>query len=169
MTHAELVAIVEGIVPVVRDALRAAVADLPALHEKMVALEGQVYRARLEALTPREPVPGPLGPAGPPGPPGAAGLELDDDVDYAPGKAYTPGKLVRYKSALWACRAETTLAPDAVTYDADGKPAGPQGKDFWKLLLRDGKRGRDGKDGSVGPQGKPGRDWQQVYDETRHR
>jgi hypothetical protein len=59
------------------------------------------------------------------------------------------------------------LAPDALSLDGQGKPAGPQGKDFWTLLLRDGRRGSAGKNGDPGPAGKPGRDWQQVYDDTR--
>lgn len=89
--------------------------------------------------------------------------------DYEPGHAYTPGNLVRFKRAMWHCHTATSLAPDAVTHDASGKPAGPQGKDFWTLVLSDGKRGADGKDGQAGPSGKPGRDWQQVYDDTRRR
>jgi hypothetical protein len=60
--------------------------------------------------------------------------------DYEPGREYLPGDLVRHKNAIWHCRVATTVAPGATTYDATGKPAGPQGKDFWTLLLRDGKR-----------------------------
>lgn len=89
--------------------------------------------------------------------------------DYDASRAYTPGNIVRWKSALWHCRVATSIAPDAISYDGRGKAAGPQGKDAWLLLLRDGKRGSDGKDGGPGPQGPPGADWQQVYDTTRRR
>ena len=60
--------------------------------------------------------------------------------DYEGGRAYTPGQLVRTKSAIWHCRVATTLAPDTVTYDASGKPAGPQGKDYWTLVLSERRR-----------------------------
>lgn len=60
--------------------------------------------------------------------------------DYEVGRAYTPGQWVRTKSAIWHCRVATTLAPDAVTYDASGKPAGPQGKDYWTLVLSERRR-----------------------------
>jgi len=89
--------------------------------------------------------------------------------DYEPGQEYTPGNMIRHKSAIWLCRKATTIAPGSVTYDATGKPVGPQGKDFWTLWIADGKRGRDGKDGTPGPEGPPGADWQQVYDKTRRR
>ena len=88
--------------------------------------------------------------------------------DYDAGRGYTPGNIIRYKSALWHCQTATALAPDGGTYE-HGRAAGPQGKDCWMLLLRDGKRGVDGKHGATGPQGPPGADWQEVYDKTRRR
>jgi hypothetical protein len=88
---------------------------------------------------------------------------------YEQGCGYTPGNLVRYQRAIWHCHKATSLAPDGVTYDASGRPAGPQGKDFWTLLIADGKRGNDGKNGAPGPAGPMGKDWQQVYDDTRRR
>jgi hypothetical protein len=162
-----------------------AVADLGAVRERVAVLET------------RAPVPGPAGPAGVDGV-GFDDLTVEqtDDTsiaviakrgdvektigvvsfpvlvycgDFEAGKTYTPGNVVRVKSALWHCRRTTTIAPDGVTHDGAGKAAGPQGKDFWTLLLRDGKRGNDGKDGATGPIGKTGRDWQQVYDDTRSR
>jgi len=60
--------------------------------------------------------------------------------DYAAGREYLPGHVVRYKSALWHCGVPTMLAPDAVMYDATGKPAGPQGKDCWTLVLSERRR-----------------------------
>jgi hypothetical protein len=89
--------------------------------------------------------------------------------DFDAGRGYTPGNIVRYKSALWHCHTATAIAPDGVTHDGTGRAAGPQGKDCWMLLLRDGKRGHDGKDGGPGPVGPAGKDWQQVYDDTRRR
>jgi hypothetical protein len=62
------------------------------------------------------------------------------DGNYTPGLSYTPGQLVRWKSAVYHCYAPTALAPDAVTYDASGKPAGPQGKDAWHLILSERRR-----------------------------
>jgi hypothetical protein len=59
--------------------------------------------------------------------------------DYESGHGYTPGNLVRYKRAIWHCHSATALAPDTVTYDASGKPAGPQGKDCWTLVLSERK------------------------------
>ena len=60
--------------------------------------------------------------------------------DYVAGREYLPGHVVRYKSALWHCGVQTMLAPDAVMYDATGKPAGPQGKDCWTLVLSERRR-----------------------------
>lgn len=60
--------------------------------------------------------------------------------DYDAGREYLPGHLVRYKSAIWHCGVPTMLAPDAVMYDASGKPAGPQGKDCWTLVLSERRR-----------------------------
>jgi hypothetical protein len=60
--------------------------------------------------------------------------------DYDAGREYLPGHLVRYKSAIWHCGVATMLAPDAVMYDASGKPAGPQGKDCWTLVLSERRR-----------------------------
>jgi len=206
MTPEDIAAVVEGMAPVVRDYVRAAVgavaSGLAATTVRLDAVAAAVadvggMRERVAVLETRAPVPGPAGPAG------ADGVGFDDlaieqtddttitilakrgDVervigavsfpvlvyagDFESGKTYTPGNLVRAKSAIWHCRRTTTIAPDAVTHDATGKPAGPQGKDFWTLVLRDGKRGTDGKSGERGPAGAAGRDWQQVYDDTRGR
>jgi hypothetical protein len=156
-------------------------------------------RERLAVLETRAPVPGPTGPAGRDGVDGVGfddlALEQLDattvtlkairgDViktigtvtfpvgtfvgDFDAGRGYTPGNIVRYKSALWHCQTATALAPDGGTFE-HGRAAGPQGKDCWMLLLRDGKRGVDGKHGVQGPPGPAGKDWQQVYDDTRRR
>jgi hypothetical protein len=39
----------------------------------------------------------------------------------------------------------------------------------WTLMVKRGRDGKDGKDGPSGPPGPAGRDWQQVYDDTRRR
>jgi hypothetical protein len=36
-------------------------------------------------------------------------------------------------------------------------------------MVKRGRDGKDGKDGGAGPPGPAGRDWQQVYDDTRRR
>jgi hypothetical protein len=36
-------------------------------------------------------------------------------------------------------------------------------------MVKRGRDGKDGKDGGPGPQGPTGKDWQQVYDDTRRR
>jgi hypothetical protein len=178
MTQDELAAIVEGIAPVVRDFVKAALTDVGArvqvIDTQLVGLvtattEIGTMRERLAVLETRAPVPGPTGPAG------QDGLGIDDLAieqvddatirvkathgetvkvigtvrfpvarvhgDYEPGREYLPGHLVRHKNAIWHCRVATTVAPGATAYDGTGQPAGPQGKDFWTLLVRDGKRG----------------------------
>ena len=158
MTAAELAAVVEGIVPVLRADRARANARSPSWKQQQAVAASQIahliemtkdmgpMRERLAVVETREPIPGPVGPAGPTGPPG-----IDPDaVDYEPGKTYMPSQTVRHKHAWWVCRLPTTPPPGAVTYGVSGTPAGPQGKDCWKLLLSDGKPGRDGKDGKDG-------------------
>jgi hypothetical protein len=179
MTADDLAALVEGIAPVVRDVSARACADLLGkladLRERVAVLETRppgdaaglefVLEQSGDATVTLKAIRGEAVSVI-----GTATFPIQRFVgDYEPGHAYTPGNIVRAKHALWHCRAATTLAPDAVTYDASGAPAGPQGKDCWTLLLRDGKRGSEGKAGAPGLDGKPGRDWQQVYDETRRR
>jgi hypothetical protein len=36
-------------------------------------------------------------------------------------------------------------------------------------MVKRGRDGKDGKDGGPGPIGPAGKDWQQVYDDTRRR
>jgi hypothetical protein len=105
-------------------------------------------------LETRPPVPGPPGPPGQDGKDGTPGL-LFRGV-WLEGHDYEPGQLVTWAGAAWHCNEPTTTKP------GDGSKA-------WTLMVKKGKDGRDGKDGSPGPEGPRGKDWQQVYEDTRRR
>jgi hypothetical protein len=196
MTADELAAIVEGIAPVVRDFVRTALADVATrvqgLDTQLAGLvtattEIGTMRERLAVLETRAPIPGP---PGPPGHDGSDGLGFDDlrvtqrddrsftvtaargDVVkeigtasfaldiyrgvWLEGKTYEPGDGVTWAGSEWHCQAATTTKP------GDGSKA-------WTLKVKRGRDGKDGKDGAPGPTGPMGRDWQQVYDDTRRR
>ena len=123
--------------------LTPAAADLGALRERVAVLETRPL------------LPGPPGQDGAPGPAGtdgAAGLPgLAFRGVYLEGQVYEPGELVTHAGSSWHCNTPTTTKP------GDGSKA-------WTLMV---KRGKDGKDGAAGPPGPAGRDWQQVYDDTR--
>jgi hypothetical protein len=196
MTQDEIAAIVDGIAPVVRDFVRTALADVATrvqgLDTQLAGLvtattEIGTMRERLAVLETRAPIPGP---PGPPGHDGSDGLGFDDlrvtqrddrsftvtaargDVVkeigtasfaldiyrgvWLEGKTYEPGDGVTWAGSEWHCQAPTTTKP------GDGSKA-------WTLKVKRGRDGKDGKDGGPGPVGPAGRDWQQVYDDTRRR
>jgi hypothetical protein len=108
-------------------------------------------RDRLATLEARAPEPGP---PGPPGRDGAPGLEWCGV--FLEGQSYDRGQLVTWAGSSWHCNEATTTKPG-------------EGSKAWSLMV---KRGRDGKDGTPGPAGREGpkgKDWQQVYDDTRRR
>jgi hypothetical protein len=59
---------------------------------------------------------------------------------YVEGKTYQPGDVVTFGGSAWYCKRETTLKPGAVG-------PGPQSKDFWTLMVKEGREGRVGRDG----------------------
>jgi len=194
MTEDELTAIVEGIAPVVRAFVQRAVGELAAQvtvtdaqirHLAGAVTEIGAMRERLAVLETRAPVPGPPGPAGRDGVDGLGfddlGVTQRDDRSFTitairgdvvkeigtaafavdiyrgiwlEGRAYEPGDGVTWSGAEWHCHTATTAKP------GDGSKA-------WTLKVKRGKDGRDGKDGPPGPPGPKGKDWQQVYDDTR--
>jgi integrin beta 3 len=196
MTQDELAALVEGIAPVVRDFVKAALTDVAARVQVLdtqlaglvtVSTEIGTMRERLAVLETRAPVPGPPGPAGTNGVDGLGfddlGVTQADDRSvtitatrgdlvkeigtarfpldiyrgvWLEGKAYEPGDGVTWAGSEWHCSAATTTKP------GDGSKA-------WTLKVKRGRDGKDGKDGGPGPAGPQGRDWQQVYDDTRRR
>jgi hypothetical protein len=196
MTEADVAALVEGLAPVTHEAMTRATA---ALVQRQITLEAQVQqlveaakdapalRERLAALEARPPVPGP---PGPPGRDGADGLGLEDlavtqhddrsftiaavhgervkEIGTArfavvlyrgvwtEGRSYDPGDSVTWAGSEWHCVTATTTKPG-------------EGSKAWTLKVKRGRDGKDGKDGPSGPPGPAGRDWQQVYDDTRRR
>jgi hypothetical protein len=196
MTRTELDIIATALAPVVRDYVTATLAEVvtrtAVLDKQLAALvtattEIGTMRERLAVLETRAPVPGPPGPAGRDG---VDGLGFDDlgvtqaddrsvtitatrgDVVkeigtahfaldiyrgvWLEGKAYEPGDGVTWAGSEWHCSAATTTKP------GDGSKA-------WTLKVKRGRDGKDGKDGGPGPIGPAGKDWQQVYDDTRRR
>jgi hypothetical protein len=164
MTADELTALVEGIAPVVRDVIRTALADVQTrvqvLETQLAGLTPAVtdlgaLRERLAVLETRPPLAGPAGQDGAPGPAGKDGADGTPGLAfrgvYVDGQVYERGELVTHAGSSWHCNAPTTTKPG-------------EGSKAWTLMV---KRGRDGKDGAPGPEGPPGRDWQQVYDDTR--
>jgi hypothetical protein len=117
-------------------------------------------RERLAVLETRPPLPGPAGQDGAPGPPGKDGADGTPGLVYRgvflEGQCYEVGHLVTWAGATWHCNEPTLTKP------GDGSKA-------WTLMVKKGKDGRDGKDGLVGPPGPAGKDWQQVYEDTRRR
>lgn len=196
MTQDEIAAIVEGIAPVVRDYVKTALAEVALrVHGLDVQLAGLVtatseigtMRERLAKVETLGPVPGPPGPAGKDGLDGLGfddlGVTQRDDRSFTitaahgdvvkeigtasfaidlyrgvwlEGKAYEPGDGVTWAGSEWHCSAATTTKP------GDGSKA-------WTLKVKRGRDGKDGKDGGPGPIGPAGKDWQQVYDDTRRR
>ena len=150
--------------------------DLAAVRERVVVIEV------------RQPIPGPTGPAGRDGSDGVGFEDLAvvqrDDRSFTitathgdrvkeigtaavraatstaasgpTGRTYEPGDGVTWAGSEWHCHSTTTTKP------GDGSKA-------WTLKVKRGRDGKDGKDGPPGPPGPAGRDWQQVYDDTRRR
>jgi hypothetical protein len=70
---------------------------------------------------------------------------------YAPGE-YSRGDVVTWGGSAWHCQVDGAIS-------VPGKNA------EWKLMVKEGQRGKDGKDGERGPQGlkgDPGRDLTQM-------
>jgi hypothetical protein len=67
---------------------------------------------------------------------------------FTEGKTYQQGDVVTCAGNSWYAKKETTVKPDYVGQ-------GPQPKDFWTLMVKEGREGKPGKDGV---DGKPGRD-----------
>lgn len=65
---------------------------------------------------------------------------------FSDGQTYEKGDVVTYGGSSWHCAKATQTKPDFISRASDGKPMGPQGKDFWTLMV---KRGENGKNGSV--------------------
>jgi hypothetical protein len=162
----------DAIVQDTRSACLALKDDLAAVRERVAVVEV------------RQPMPGPAGPAGRDGVDGVGFDDLIVEHDgeraftfkclrgevvkvlgtftipvplyrgvWVDGRGYEPGDNVTRDGSEWHCHTPTTTKP------GDGSKA-------WTLKV---KRGRDGKDGPPGPPGAAGRDWQQVYDDTRRR
>jgi hypothetical protein len=144
-------------------------------------------RERLAVVEVRQPIPGPMGPAGRDGVDGVGfdDLRVEHDGErtftitaargavvkslgtftlpvplyrevWIEGRTYEPGDSVTWAGSEWHCRTPTATKP------GDGSKA-------WTLKVKRGRDGKDGKDGASGPPGPAGRDWQQVYDDTRRR
>ena len=166
MTDTELAALIEGIAPVVREYVKSTLADVATrvhgLDLQLASLvtattEIGLMRERLAVLETRPLVPGPPGPAGQDGAPGQDGTPgLEYCGVFSDGQTYAHGQLVTSGGATWHCNEPTTTKP------GDGSKA-------WTLMVKRGRDGKDGKDGGPGPIGPTGKDWQQVYDETRRR
>jgi hypothetical protein len=61
---------------------------------------------------------------------------------FSEGKSYQPGDVITWAGSAWHCRKVTSLSPEHVSRDpVSGLAGGPQGKDFWSLMV---KSGRDG-------------------------
>jgi len=60
---------------------------------------------------------------------------------YTEGKTYEPGDVVTWGGSAWHCYKATTVKPDAV-----GR--GPQAKDFWTLMVKEGREGKEGRPGA---------------------
>jgi hypothetical protein len=75
---------------------------------------------------------------------------------WAEGRTYEPGDSVTWAGSEWHCLATTTTKPG-------------EGSKAWTLKVKRGRDGKDGQDGPSGPPGPAGKDWRQVYDDTRRR
>jgi hypothetical protein len=158
------------------------------------AKETGALRERVATLEARAPVPGPMGA---PGRDGVDGVGFDEVIvehdgertltvkgvrgdvvkplgafklpvpiyrkRWTEGHAYERGDMVTWDRGIWHCEKATTLKPDGTYRD------GPQAKDFWTKAVWPGTNGKDGTNGPPGPPGPAGRDWQQVFDDTRRR
>jgi hypothetical protein len=169
MTQDEIAAIVDGIAPVVRDYVKSALAEV---HTRVQVLDVQLaglvtatteigtMRERLATLETRPPTPGPPGQDGAPGPAGQDGADGKPGLEwcgvFVDGQTYDRGQLVTWAGAAWHCNESTPTKPG-------------EGSKAWTLMVKRGRDGKDGKDGAVGPAGPTGRDWQQVYEDTRRR
>jgi hypothetical protein len=169
MTRDELAAIVSGIAPVIRDYVTRAQGDLVqrvAIAETQLA--GVVagthdlgpLRERVAVLETRPQLPGPAGQDGAPGPPGKDGADGTPGLAFRgvflDGQTYDRGQLVTWAGSSWHCNEATTTKPG-------------EGAKAWTLMVKRGRDGKDGKDGPRGVEGPAGKDWQQVYDDTRRR
>lgn len=153
-----------------------------AVKEDVTALRERVAVVEVRPVVP--------GPPGPPGRDGVDGVGMDDlivehdgersltfkcvrgDVVkvlgtfklpfpmyrkvWAEGRTYEPGDRVTWAGSEWVCDRETTTKPG-------------EGSKAWTLAVKRGRDGKDGQAGAIGPVGPAGRDWQQVYDDTRRR
>jgi hypothetical protein len=171
MTEADLAAIVEGIVPVIREAVSRATAPLVHRqhgHDVLVAqlvaaaADSGVLRERVATLEARAPVPGPPGPAGRDGADGVGfedlGVTQRDERSFtitaARGDHVKEIGTVRFQVALYRgvwTEGRTYEPGDSVTWAGSEwhcqtstatKPG--DGSKTWTLKV---KRGRDGKDG----------------------
>lgn len=61
---------------------------------------------------------------------------------FSEGKTYQAGDVVTYGGNAWHCRKETNIKPDYIGQ-------GPQPKDFWTLMVKEGRAGKDGRDSGV--------------------
>lgn len=164
---------VEAVADLVLDTMQAAlapvlaqVAVLQAQVEQLRVTEAAVVdlhkdigglRERAAVLETRPQLPGPPGPAGQDGAPGKDGAPgLEYCGVFSEGQVYERGQMVTWAGAMWHCNEATLTKP------GDGSKA-------WTLMVKKGKDGRDGKDGGPGPEGPRGKDWQQVYEDTRRR
>jgi hypothetical protein len=169
MTRTELDIIATALAPVVRDYVTATIAEVGLRVQGLdVQLAGLVtatteigtMRERLAVLETRPPTPGPPGQDGAPGPPGHDGADGKPGLEwcgvFVDGQSYDRGQLVTWAGAAWHCNELTTTKPG-------------EGSKAWTLMVKRGRDGKDGKDGGPGPIGPAGKDWQQVYEDTRRR
>ena len=130
MTEAELVAVIRGITPVIRDLIDVRVKALEALPPPRDGRDGLPGRD------------GPMGPAGENGRDGLNGKDGADGRDgkdgspgltyrgiFASGTVYAKGDIVTWNGSAWHCVDGTTSKP------GDGAPG-------WTLMV---KHGRDAK------------------------
>lgn len=61
------------------------------------------------------------------------------------GRTYEPGDMVTYGGSLYHCQKTTALKPDTrPAQDGAGGFIGPNGKDFWTMVVKHGEKGKDG-------------------------
>ena len=169
MTEDEVIAVVKGIAPVIRDYVTRVHGDLllrvTIAETQLAAIVERTHdvgplRERVVMLETRPQLPGPAGKDGDPGPPGKDGADGTPGLAFRgvfiEGQCYEVGHLATWAGSTWHCNEPTMSKP------GDGSKA-------WTLMVKKGKDGRDGKDGGPGPEGPRGKDWQQVYEDTRRR
>lgn len=144
-------------------------AEVEALRKSFDDVNGRIgdLRERVAVVETRAPVPGPAGMAGKDGRDGVDGVGWDDLIVehdgertftfksirgdrvkahgsfavpvlmyrgvYTEGKSYEVGDVVTWAGASWHCKKTTSTKPD-------------QGRDFWTLMVKQGRDGKDGKD-----------------------